>query len=357
MRDSPEPATTAASSASRRLPAVEYARGAASLAVLLFHSLHAIPAQSLHPILRPILPVTELGWLGVNVFFTVSGWCIAERLAAAHRRSENPAAFLSERALRIFPSYWAALAITVLLLALASPFNGIPLARNVPATLAAWLVELSLTQPAFARTGVLIVSWTLFHELTFYAAGACALVLRQRGVPATALLVLGGVGCLLVTALHPSGPFSGFAFWTHFFAGVLAWWSFNRPIGATWLTALLGTLVALAFECSAAALVAAATALALAVAARHPPPLPSLFAIPLTALGAASYSLYLIHVAVISPFFNLAARAVPPSSALLIAVWLTGLGLAVAAGLAFHHGIERPCERWRHRLVARPAAA
>ena len=201
------------------------------------------------------------------------------------------------------------------------------------------------------------MSLTLFHELTFYTASAGALVLRQRGVPAPTLLALGGAGCLLVAALHPSGAFAGFAFWTHFFVGALAWWTFHRRIAPASFGGLLAALVAVALNFTSAIVVASATALVLAVAARHTLRLPVRLAVPLVALGAASYSLYLICVTVISPFFNLAVCAIPFPSAAFVAVWLAGLGLAVAAGLVFDHGIERPCERWHRRLVARPVSA
>ena len=73
-------------------------------------------------------------------------------------------------------------------------------------------------------------------------------------------------------------------------------------------------------------------------------------------LGAFSYSLYLIHLAVLSPFTNLAQRFVPPSRWLFCGVWVVGLLVSTAAGWALYRWVEAPIERWRKtRWSARPA--
>jgi len=341
--------------ASRRLLAIEVARGLASAWVLLFHSLAPLSEDVLHPFLRFILPLTSFGWLGVHVFFAISGWCIVERTATAYHRNESTGAYLRERALRIYPSYLAALALAVLLLLAAAPFNSIPLSRNIPSSLGEWFVEVSLLQPAFGHGAILVVSWTLFYELTFYASSAVALVLRHWRVPANVLLVSGGAICLLVVWLPPAGILSGFGYWLHFFAGVLAWWTWNRMINLPWIVACLAATVAFALHFTLGTVIAGITAILLTIAARHPISPSSGMVRRLAVLGAASYSLYLIHVPVISPFFNLAGRAVSPDSIVYVAVWFAGLGLAVTAALLFHRAVEAPLEHWRrHFSASRP---
>jgi peptidoglycan/LPS O-acetylase OafA/YrhL len=291
------------------------------------------------------------------VFFAISGWCIAQRITTAYDRRESPLAYLGDRALRIFPTYWAVLAIALLLLAVAAPFNRIPFSQNVPHEPGVWLAELTLVQPALGYGSVLIVSWTLFHELSFYAASAIALILRRFHFTAQTLLLMGGLVCLIVSWYPPSGFLSGLSFWPHFFVGMLAWWSVHRKPNIIWAAAFVPAVVAIAREPSLSGPVAFATALSLAVAGRHPPRLPPLVDRWLLSLGLASYSIYLVHVPVISPFFNLAVRVVSPASDVFIGVWILGLALAIASGIAVHKVVEIPCERWRHKLsLARRAA-
>ena len=112
------------------------------------------------------------------MFFAVSGWSIAERLAAGHRRQESVLHFLRGRALRIYPAYWAALAFLLLVRLAAVPFNTTRLPDNLPIGALGWLGDLFLLQPYFGTVPALVVSWSLVYELGFYALDAGALALR-----------------------------------------------------------------------------------------------------------------------------------------------------------------------------------
>lgn len=352
-------------SPSQRLSAIEYARGGACLAVLLFHSLTALPPESLHPVLRLLRRVTESGWLGVNVFFAVSGWCIAERLAAARRRDESVLHFLRERALRIYPAYWAALALLFLVRAAAAPFNTTSLAQNFPASPAAWIGDLLLVQPYLATPAALVVSWSLVYELGFYALGAAALVLHRRGLPTALLLGLGVLLSLPASFQAIPRPLYVLGLWPDFFAGVLAWRAARATPDAT---ARWSMMLLLAFLIATVALhgrfgdsgriVALVTAALLALASRfNAPAAPRGVLACLAWLGGISYSLYLAHVTVLSPFINLGARWVSPHHLGFGVIWLAAVATALFAGWALHRWVEAPCERWRkHRWGRRPLA-
>jgi peptidoglycan/LPS O-acetylase OafA/YrhL len=72
-------------------------------------------------------------------------------------------------------------------------------------------------------------------------------------------------------------------------------------------------------------------------------------------IGAFSYSLYLIHLAVLSPFTNLVQRFVHPDRLSFCATWLAAVLLSGAAGWALYRWVEAPLERWRKsRWSARP---
>jgi exopolysaccharide production protein ExoZ len=338
----------------KRLDHIEQLRGLAAFAVLGFHSLVTKEPNVLNPTLAAVRTVLIHGWLGVHVFFAISGWCIAQRITSARNRGETPWGYLYDRALRIYPTYWAALVFAVLMLAAEAPFNGIPLYRNSPHSIGVWLAEVTLTQPPFGYGSVLLVSWTLFYELTFYVTSAVALFLRRFHISGRTLLLIGGLVCPIFAWFPPTGFLLGLALWPHFFIGMLAWWYVFQKADGVWAASLISTLLALFTESfpGGQAEVALGTAFLLALAALHPPRLPPHVSRALTALGAASYSIYLIHVPVISPFLNLAARVVSPKSNAYVGVWIIGLAVAIAAGIVVHNVVEVPCERWRHRTLA-----
>ena len=348
---------------SRRLPAIEVARGAACLAVLLFHSLTSLPTEALHPLLRFVRGVTELGWAGVNVFFAVSGWCIAERLATAHRRRESVGHFLRERALRIYPAYWAALALLLTVRVAAVPFNTTRLADNLPVGLSGWVGDLLLLQPYLGTVPALVVSWSLVYELGFYAFGAGALALRARGLPSWTLHVLASL-LALPASFGWSSPLVLYVLglWPDFLFGVLAWAAARPGAGRTARLAA-GTLAA--FTVAAFLLggsfgghgrfIALGTAGALWLVSRreNTPSHSGLFRT-FAWLGTISYSLYLAHVTILSPVINLSQRVVSPHSVTFVGVWLFAVSLSLFVGWLLHRWVEAPVERWRKLRWSRP---
>ncbi len=342
-----------------RLPLVDVLRGLAAAAVLLFHSLNVFQQPGeLHSSLAAIQSLTRHGWLGVHVFFVLSGWCIAERLAAAWRKGEAPAAFLLDRALRIYPAYWAALLLAIVLRLAASPLNHTPVAAAFPASPLDALGNFSLLHVALGTPAYLVVSWTLFYEISFYSAAGLALALRRRGLVSTGILLLAGaLLCAWPWLAASPAPLRALERWGDFYLGVLAWRIARRPGGWLPLACLaiyLACNAPLAFLRSDAPSLAVtgATAALLWAAARRPRPAsaPPLFSPALLRLGAASYSLYLIHVPVLSPQMNLAARLVPPSHATFSLLWLAALALTFTAAEGFHRLVETPLETWRRNL-------
>jgi exopolysaccharide production protein ExoZ len=339
-----------------RLLTIDVARGMASLSVLLFHSLPADTSDTLNPILGAVQHFTQYGWMGVYMFFAISGWCITQRVAAGWRRKEPVQIFLRERALRIYPTYWAAFGLALALRLAAVPFNTTHLADNLPSDARSWLANLFLLKlnPYLNTTFILLVSWTLVFELGFYLLAAGALILRRR-VPVSTLALLGMLLCLW--------PLSGWQFrltymlglWPDFFAGGLAWWAARSHTRAPKYLAAAG-LAMLALlnlgwpggyggQGRLAAIATAATLWALAGQDHRVAAIP--FLRKLAWVGGFSYSLYLIHLPLLSPFLNLAQRWVSPHHALFCLVWLAGILLAFTGGWLLNRLVEAPVERWR----------
>ncbi len=347
--------TPAAQSAARRLASIEAARGAACLAVVLYLTLGSLPAAELSPVLALALGAFCHGWLGVHVFFTLSGWCIAERLALAHRRRESLPAFLADRIRRVFPTYWCVLFVALVLVVAASPLNGTPVAAAFPAGAAGWFGDLTLTHLPLAQTPHLFVSWSLFFELSCYIATALALaIFHCVGALRSAVLPLGAILCLWPLTGFQFAPLLALDRWPDFFFGALAWRLVRAPADvsahlALRLSALYLGLLATRDLPAAPTLAAMATAGALFLSSRlsiarsHPA---------CWSPSAQFPSLYLLHVPVLSLLVNLASRLFAKSSWAFALSCLLALASAVVTGCLLHRFVERPFEALRRRRIA-----
>jgi peptidoglycan/LPS O-acetylase OafA/YrhL len=167
---------------SHRLRGVDALRGAAALGVVLYHAVGP-KGQSEPLILRwlatPFLPVIRLGYVGVFLFFVISGFCIHLSRARAQSEDRVPVSFTDfwkRRIRRLYPPYLIALtlflAIAGFTTKFAASFNYI---RDV-------LLHLLMLHNLDSRTVYSIngVFWTLAIEEQLYLAYFLLLFLRRR---------------------------------------------------------------------------------------------------------------------------------------------------------------------------------
>lgn len=99
-----------------RLPALTGLRGLAALWVLVFHA-WALSGAAANGLPAPMAALLGAGWLGVDVFFVLSGFLLArglgEERAVGERRSDWRA-FALMRMARILPAYYAQLVVFAL---------------------------------------------------------------------------------------------------------------------------------------------------------------------------------------------------------------------------------------------------
>jgi peptidoglycan/LPS O-acetylase OafA/YrhL len=86
--------------------ALDGLRGVAVLLVFIFHSMG--------PLITPAGPIAYMGWLGVDLFFVLSGFLITSILLRARDAENYYKVFYARRALRILPLYYLALTISLL---------------------------------------------------------------------------------------------------------------------------------------------------------------------------------------------------------------------------------------------------
>jgi len=89
-----------------RIPALDGLRGIAVLLVILYHSSYA-SALSASPVDAAYARLSGAGWMGVDLFFVLSGFLITGILDDSRGRDGYFSSFYARRFLRIFPLYYA----------------------------------------------------------------------------------------------------------------------------------------------------------------------------------------------------------------------------------------------------------
>jgi peptidoglycan/LPS O-acetylase OafA/YrhL len=302
---------------------IDQLRGFAALAVVVCHL--AVSAYDGAPNLGgepwPWLGLAlRFGYLGVPLFFVISGFCIhlpqARTLAAAGPAAVAPPAwrrFFARRFWRLYPPYLAALVVA---LGLASLVNGLQ-----PVSWLAVVPQALLVHTFHAATfdGVNPPAWTLAVEAQLYFAYPIVFrLLARRGAIGGLSIVLGiTMAYRLALSLAPLPAAFGGPAWEFFLArwfewvlgAVVAEWAVGRvalprAVRAPWLAALaLGLAVPLEWHTwhfglytIKEPLYGIAFALVLCVAlTRERAEAASAIGRYFAGLGVCSYSLYLLH--------------------------------------------------------------
>jgi peptidoglycan/LPS O-acetylase OafA/YrhL len=145
-------------------------RGLAALAVLLFHWEQHFPAvghwiQQFFPADTILDPTTYIGfgWLGVPLFFILSGWLLGAQVTAGGLSFPMLRRFWLRRFLRIYPAVWAELLV---LLLIAGAIPGLISQANYDTLPFQFLLWVNL--PPLMVEPLNLVWWTLPVELGFY---------------------------------------------------------------------------------------------------------------------------------------------------------------------------------------------
>src|SRR6478752_2287330 len=95
-------------------PGLTALRALAAFLVVAFHLNHFVAPRRLVVAGLDLTPFVTIGWLGVNIFFVLSGFLITQHLLERFARAslrETWGPYLRDRILRVVPPYWAQIAI------------------------------------------------------------------------------------------------------------------------------------------------------------------------------------------------------------------------------------------------------
>ena len=114
-----------------RLRGIDALRGVAALGVVVYHAVeqgrHVLPSNFLEYPVRLVQVGSSFGYIGVFLFFVISGFCIHLQWARAKAAGTEPdirfAPFWKRRLRRLYPPYIIALLLYLLLTAWAIGLN------------------------------------------------------------------------------------------------------------------------------------------------------------------------------------------------------------------------------------------
>ena len=350
-------------------------RGIAALSVVVFHATMILVNR--YPDLRdfPVYMIGAFGFLGVQMFFVVSGYCIAAAAAASLARGRSTGDFLLARARRIFPAYWCSLAFYIpaaLLMAMLVArgrvhASGMADVNIFHQRIGFYLAHLVLLQQGLRYPALSVVYWTLCYEAAFYALVAVCLAIAQRFGRLRVLLSCAHVVTvvtLLLPWIAPRWWVYPFDMWAQFGLGVLVYDLLADPrqnAPKAWAGVIAAQIVGLiASHGIARGITPQANELTYGVSlgiaallwflhrydARLSATKPARM---LAATGLFSYSLYLIHFLFLGLFSQgIALLHLPVRLHLL---WFAGaMGLAITSGRMFYMFCEKPFTR-RKRVL------
>lgn len=344
-----------------RVQTIDGLRGIAALLVVFFHLHEAISRTASGWLWAPFDWIARNGFLGVDVFFVISGFVIALSVSKGAPTLSYFGRFILRRSIRLDPPYWSAILLEIVLLTLTLRlFTGYAVELpSVPQVLA----HLAYAQALLGYGHIIDVFWTLCYEVQFYAFFVGLVVFRAMLPPRfqnPRWAVLMGATLFLVSLWtrywRPEGLPAGLAIdrWFQFFIGVLTWRVVAKRGSMGALALSWGVLVAAVAAAGAPAtqLLAVGVSALLVAAARDPRWGRPLASRPVLFLGAISYSLYLYHASVGWRFVSLVQRIFPgpwtPPEA--IAVYLLGIVVSVGFSASLWWFIERPCLTLSQRI-------
>jgi len=325
-----------------RLPSIEILRGLAASAVCFFHFICGnkdfFPDHSL------IDRIGSFGFLGVEVFFVISGFIIPYALKRINYTIKQYPRFILRRLLRLEPPYLASIVLVVGLNILASRMPGFQGGEVIP-PLGQVLPHFLYLIPLSDYTWLSPVYWTLAVEFQYYLLmGVLFLVLnRSKNLGFVALSLL-----LLASAFLITQGISFFRYTPFFVLGFTAYKFFVREIH--WVVYALLTAAALT---STVHLFGFSFAVAGALPVLVIQWWPSWQSPVLEFLGKISYSLYLIHVPVGGKIINLSARFVDDLWMRMVVVCLA-FGICVGVAYIFYKLLELPALHWSQKIILKP---
>ena len=344
---------------------IQALRGVAVLGVVAFHLMSIEKKYSGGDLILP--DFLSLGQSGVDLFFVISGFVMVSVTMGRFAHDRETRRFLWGRFSRIYPTYWFYFFLTAVVY-LIKPEWVNSLYGHQAELLSSFLL-LPTQQP------LVIVAWSLSHELWFYLIFAVLLRFNEKWL-LPSLLVLGGIVVIANAFLSIADLSAGVRIALHpyslefiigAFVAIFLSSKHSRPFSPciSWLVIIVLPVVGLPLvyvfdvlrEASILRVSVIGTlygflVLSLATLERE-----KKLSVPgwLQAGGDISYTVYLSHVLVLNAIGRLWAMVHPLQSSLLdnVLAFLIMMAAVMGYGWLGYRVVEQPLSRLSQRLRAR----
>jgi peptidoglycan/LPS O-acetylase OafA/YrhL len=370
-----------------QMPELDGLRGIAVILVLLRHAVRPFLESGSPP--GPILgwdvsTFMANGWIGVDLFFVLSGFLITHHIFGLHERNSGEwrwKPYLQKRALRIIPAYYA-----VLFLAVAGAFPYFDVGADL---LGLRVVYHMLILQDYLPANIVVAFWSLGVEEKFYLLAPLLLLAGANSksssgkISTIVMLLLLGIAVRINTAFGSDDIDT----YVQFFI------TFRSPFHMTMDPILFGVLIALVYRSkdefpvltsrAAASLIFwTGATLFLVISCSHEmmrditwwdktiQPTVIAFAFAAITFGLLfgggpgalfrgtllfitariSYSLYLIHMPLVPLALVLGERLSPGSFSTFLAIFAA---ISVAAAMLLHFAVEKPFLAIKDRIGVR----
>lgn len=350
-----EPAQGGTAEPFRRIIALDGLRGVACLMVLISHFFAEVPHG---------VTALAFGWVGVDIFFVLSGFLIGTLILDKGGQSNFFAVFYARRFWRIIPAYLLTVLAVVFLLNIlpgrwSESSNSFPIWAYLSFLQGAWM-----TSSHTIGAHWLAPTWTLAVEEHFYLVAPALIIFvpRRRLVTVLALVAISALAFrAMVFGAGPAGPMAGLVLLPgradQLALGILAALLFRFPRDRRWtmsalrtsgLAALLVTIGLSAWQ-NAMMYVLGPTIMGIGCAgtilalARGAPEAVRLRSSVLRFFGDNAYCIYLIHLPVLGILHGILLGTSPDlEHPAQWAVTILAIPITIALGRLMTWSIEEP---------------
>ena len=377
------------------MPELDGVRGLAILLVLYWHYVaNEVPPHA-HVLARLFARAGILTWSGVDLFFVLSGFLLGGILLEQVGSPGLLKTFYIRRFFRIFPLYFAFLAVFFLCMHAMTGVPGWLFGSPLPRwSYWTYVQNIVMSRHGEFGAGGLSVTWSLAIEEQFYLLLPW-LILCLRGRVLVSLLGLLALSAPVLRAIllgHPHGTFAAYVLlpcrWDSLFLGVIGAYAVRQPGVSQWIARHMGWMYGIIAVLLAGAAVLglrkmapvdtggwpcaigftwfALLYLTLLLIALHAPPqswLRRCFRSQvMTGMGLIAYGIYLIHltaVGLLHYWFAGQDRPLmdgPRTVALTFVALLVTIAIAMTSFVLFESPLLRLGHRRKYQTVRAPAS-
>lgn len=320
-----------------RLEVLDSLRGLAAVWVALYHFTQNGDTHQGFPADSPLKSAGTFGYLGVYVFFVISGFIIPWSLQRGGYQVSGYGRFLLKRLVRLHPLYLLSAVCLII------PWFFGYADEMASVGWANWWPHFFFLNDLLHRPWLMEIYWTLALDFQYclMAGLLLPLLIHRRSVVRWLTLTF---FALLPLVLNEGRWVTGYT--SYFAIGTATFWWFRRLVNLPGLLILLACCSAVAAhtQSSLNALVGLATALTIAfVPLRHAV---------LSWLGLVSYPFYLFHLvtgdAVNRLFSRISRDPLRDSAGVVLA-----LAVSLATAWLLHRYVEIPSQRWSSSIKFR----